>query len=83
MIEFNGKEYPTKLLDIPNFGEKLISVESLEKTLFDTEGFYVSDEARVIDEKIFFFVPDDIIDEDEKEIAEFVEEVVTNESNGA
>lgn len=76
MIEFNGKEYPTKLLNIPGFGERLVSIESLEKTLFDTKGFYVSDEAQVIDEKIFFFVPDDVIDEDEKEIVEFIEEVV-------
>lgn len=76
LIKFNGKEYPTKLLNIPNFGEMLVSVESLEKSLHNAEGFYVSDEAQVIDEKIFFFVPDDVIDKDEKEIVEFVEEVV-------
>lgn len=76
MIKFNGREYPTKLLNIPGFGEKLVSVESLEKSLHNAEGFYVSDEAQVIDEKIFFFVPDDVIDKDEKEIVEFVEEVV-------
>ena len=74
MIEFDGKEYPTKLLNIPDFGERLVSVESLEKSLFDAEGFYVSDEAQVVDEKIFFYVPDNIIDEDEKTIVEFVDE---------
>ena len=41
LIKFNGKEYPAKLLNIPNFGEKLVSVESLEETLVDAEGFYV------------------------------------------
>ena len=52
MIKFNGKEYPTRQLNIPNFGEKLVSVESLQKSLHDAKGFYVSDEAEVIDEKI-------------------------------
>ena len=76
MIEFNGKEYPTKLLDIPNFGEKLVSVESLEESLHDAEGFYVSDEAQVVDEKIFFYVPDNVIDDDDESLTEFIEEIV-------
>ena len=76
MIKFDGKEYPTKLLNIPNFGEKLISVESLEESLHDAEGFYVSDEARVVDEKIFFYVPDDVIDDDDESLTEFIEEIV-------
>ncbi len=74
MIKFNGKEYSTKQLHIPDFGERLVSVESLEESLMDAEGFYVSDEAQVIDEKIFFYVPNDIINEDEKTIVEFIEE---------
>lgn len=76
MIKFNGKEYPTRQLNIPNFGEKLVSVESLEKSLYDAEGFYVSDEANEVDEKIFFYVPDDVIDDDDESLAEFIEEVV-------
>ena len=76
LIKFNGREYPTKLLNIPGFGEKLVSIEGLEKTLFDAEGFYVSDEARVIDEKIFFYVPDNIINSNEKSLVELIEEVV-------
>ena len=76
MIKFDGKEYPTKLLNIPNFGEKLISVESIEESLHDAEGFYVSDEARVVDEKIFFYVPDDVIDDDDESLTEFIEEIV-------
>ncbi len=81
MIEFDGKEYPIRLLDIPNFGKRLVSVESLEESLFDAEGLYVSDEAQVVDEKIFFFVPDNIINEDEKEIVRLIEEIV-NENHG-
>lgn len=76
MIKFDGKEYPTKLLNTPDFGEKLVSVESLEKSLHDAEGFYVSDEANEVDEKIFFYVPDDVIDDDNESLAEFIEEVV-------
>ena len=76
MIKFNGKEYSAKQLNIPDFGERLVSVESLEQSLHNAEGFYVSDEAQVIDEKILFYVPDDIINEDEKTIVEFVEECI-------
>ena len=76
MIEFDGKEYPTKLLNIPGFGERLVSVESLEKSLMDAEGFYASDEALAIDEKIFFYVPDDVINEDEKSLVDFIMEVM-------
>jgi len=76
MIKFNGKEYPTKLLNVPDFGERLVSVESLEKSLMDAEGFYVSDEAQVVDEKIFFYVPDDVIDLDEKGLVDFIMEVM-------
>lgn len=76
MIEFNGKEYPTRQLNIPNFGEKLVSVESLQKSLHDTKGFYISDEAEVIDEKILIYIPDDIINDDEKSLVEFIEEIV-------
>lgn len=74
MIEFNGKKYPTKQVNIPEFGERLVSVESLEESLMDAEGFYVSDKAQVIDEKIFFYVPDDVINEDEKSLVEFIED---------
>ncbi|MBR1695748.1 MAG: hypothetical protein IJ709_10180 [Selenomonas sp.] len=76
MIKFNGKEYPTKMLDIPDFGERLVSIESLEKSLFDTKGFYVSTEAQIVDEKIFFYVPDDVIDDDDERLTEFIEEIV-------
>jgi hypothetical protein len=76
LIEFNDKKYPTRLLNIPGFGAMLVSVESLEKSLHNAEGFYVSDEARLVDEKIFFYVPDDIIDDDDESLTEFVEEIV-------
>ncbi len=76
MIGFDGKEYPTKQLNIPDFGKRLVSVESLEKSLMDAEGFYVSDEALAIDEKIFFYVPDDIINLDEKNLVDFIMEAM-------
>ena len=76
MIKFDGKEYPTKLLNIPDFGERLVSVESLEKSLHDAKGFYVSDEAEAIDEKILIYVPDDVINLDDESLTEFIEEIV-------
>ena len=60
MIKFDGKEYPTKLLNIPGFEEKPVNVESLEKTHSDAEGSHAF-EAQIVDEKTFFHVLDDII----------------------
>lgn len=55
MIKFEGKEYPILLLNFP-FGERQISNEKLNDSLMNFDGSYVSENARIIDEKIFYFV---------------------------
>ena len=54
-IVFQGKSYPIALINMP-FGERLISTENLNDDLMNSEGSYVSDKARMIDECIFYFV---------------------------
>ena len=79
-INFDGKEYPAKsiLVDVDGTCEEcLISVDSLDVALMTKDGAYVSEEARGIDEDIFFFVPDDVIDKDDDALKSFVEEMVT------
>lgn len=76
MIKYNGKEYPSRTIEVPGFGERTISVESLEDALLDADSLYVSDEAQVIDEKIFFYVPDDVIDDDDESLAWLIKEAL-------
>lgn len=60
-ISFRGKGYPCRTVDIPEFGERLISTEALGEALFDKNGNYVDSAAKAIDETIFFFVPKKLI----------------------
>ncbi len=76
MIKFQGKKYPLRMVEIPGFGERAISVESLEDALLNADSLYVSDEAQVIDEKIFFYVPDDVIDDDDESLAWLIKEAL-------
>ena len=79
MLRFDGKEYPTRLiaLDMPAFtGDQLISVDSLDVALMTRDGCYVSEEAQAIDEEVFFYVPESMIDADEQTLMQYVREMV-------
>lgn len=60
IIKFQGKEYPSIIVNMP-FGESKISSIELNKSLMNLDGSYVSDEARAIDENIFYFVDEKIL----------------------
>lgn len=52
--------------------ELMISTEDLESVLI-SDGAYTSTEARLIDEQIFFYVPERIaLDCSDEEVAEFI-----------
>ena len=68
-IEYNGEEYIGRRIKVKSFGERLIAGESLEKKLLDEKGNYVSDEARQVDEGIFFYVEDKWLNGDDKQLA--------------
>jgi len=66
-IVFQGKDYLTASVKMP-FGERKISSESLNEALMNTDGSYVSDDARRIDEKIFYFVEPKVLHFSETDI---------------
>lgn len=70
-INFQGKEYPTVLLSFP-FGERQISSEKLNEELLDFDGSYVSENARLIDESIFYFVDEENLKLDEAELIQLI-----------
>ena len=79
MFRFNGEEYSTRLiaLDMPEIsGQQLISVDSLDVALMTKDGCYVSEEARAIDEEVFFYVPDKMIDAEENILIQYVKDMV-------
>lgn len=73
-INFDGEEYPARLIDIS--GKRLISIDRLDVALMTKDGCYVSEEARAIDEGIFLYVPEPILVSDEKTLVRYVKELV-------
>ncbi|MBA3986841.1 MAG: hypothetical protein H0X63_09805 [Flavobacteriales bacterium] len=54
-IEFEGKSYPIKNIKMP-FGERTISIDELNEKIINSDGSYVSEKARLIDEDIFYYI---------------------------
>ena len=73
-IVFAENKYPTREVAIEGYGSELmISTEDLESVLINEDGGYTLPEARLIDEQIFFYVPERIaVDCSDEEVAEFV-----------
>lgn len=62
MITFQNIDYKSKTIFLSDFGNVLISTNSLNEKLLNNFGSYTSEEAFWIDEQIFFFVEDIDID---------------------
>lgn len=61
-ITFNGKEYPCRRIDIPNFGPNiLVASKELKKALYGENGKCVSAEARAIDFSVIKYVSEEIL----------------------
>ena len=60
IIEFDGEKYPSTMVNMPG-GERMVSTETLNEALMNFDGSYVSENARIIDEEIFYFVADEDI----------------------
>ena len=73
-IIFEEGTYPVRYVAIEGRESALmISTEDLEAVLINEDGGYTSPEARLIDENIFFYVPERIaMDCSDEEVAEFV-----------
>ena len=57
-IMFNGMVYPIANVELADGTEVPVSSSALQDALLDTEGRYVSTEARRVDEQIACFMPD-------------------------
>ena len=73
-ILFEENIYPVRYVVIEGHeSELMISTEDLEAVIIDEDGGYTSPEARLIDEHIFFYVPERIaMDCSDEEVAELV-----------
>ena len=73
-IIFAENMYSARKVAIAGYeSELMISTEDLEAVLINEDGGYSSPEARLIDEQIFFYVPERIaLDCSDEEAAEFV-----------
>jgi hypothetical protein len=60
-IKFQNQNFKLRELDLPEFGNVLISTFSLNDKLMNENGSYVSEEALNIDERIFYFVEENEI----------------------
>ena len=61
-ILFEGSTYPVRYVAIEGCeSELMISTEGFEAVLINEDGGYTSSEARVIDEQIFYYVPEELL----------------------
>ena len=67
-----GRQYPARIVMIPGYGERVISVQSLHDNLIDEGGSPVDEEAESIDNGVFFYVDDDNITLGDADLARLV-----------
>lgn len=61
-INFQNKEFKVREIELSEIGNILISTNSLNKSLLNKNGGYISDDAITLDENIFYFVNDNEIE---------------------
>lgn len=55
-ISFQNRKFKLREIELPEIGNVLISTTSLNELLLNKDENYVSNEANIIDENIYFFV---------------------------
>ena len=76
-LTYHSKEYRCRWINFSGI-YYLIGSEHLEENLLLEESSYISREAKDIDEKIFFYVPEVIINADEVIIKSYVTQHICN-----
>jgi hypothetical protein len=66
-VKFENKTYCIRDITFP-FGERTVGTEKLNDALMTDDGGYVSEEAKLIDESIFYFVEENNLCLQEKEL---------------
>ncbi|RYM31333.1 hypothetical protein ERX46_16760 [Brumimicrobium glaciale] len=70
-IKFGKNKFPVVKVHLP-FGESFVSILRLNRALMNMEGNYVSEEARLIDEKIFYFVEENQLKMSETKLVDLI-----------
>ena len=76
-FEYKEKTYPYKSVYFQNENlNYIISCEELNSALLSDSSSYDSEEAKYIDEQIFFFVPQNVLNESDEVIERYVKEAL-------
>lgn len=75
-LKFDRTSYLIRTITSPAFGEVDVAPASLNDKLMDETGGYTSEEARLIDEQIFFYVDDAVMHYDDDDLIKYLEEEV-------
>ena len=70
-IKFEDKDFPSVIINLP-FGKRRISTIQLNELLMNFDGNYVSEEAKNIDEQIFYFVKEEALYLNENELINLI-----------
>jgi hypothetical protein len=71
-IIFDSKEYHIREIDFPETGCVLVSSITLNDVLLNDLGNYVSEEANTIDEQIFYFVEEEMLQLEDSKLIEVI-----------
>ena len=73
IIRYDGKSFFARWVEDPkSFNSLLIAPESLGSLLIGENGTPVSEIAQYIDELVFFYVPDEVLNYSDKQLEEYV-----------
>jgi RNase H-fold protein (predicted Holliday junction resolvase) len=71
-VQFNGETYARRVIHVNGFGDRIIAGTSLQEELLTEDGTYVSAEAQLIDEEIFFYIEDKYLNCSDMQLAKYV-----------
>lgn len=77
-INFQNKKFPLRELEIYNSNSVFISTTELNNLLMTVNGCYVSNEAELIDENIYYYVEPHQISLSDKKL----QKLIVKETNG-
>ena len=73
---FENNKYPYRELYLNDFSNVIISTRSLSSVLMNEDGTYTSLKAQHLDEKIFYFIEDEDIFNDETKLTRQISKAI-------
>jgi len=71
-IKFETKTFKIREIDLPKFGNVVISTTTLNQLLMNDDGGYTSNEAEMVDEQIFYFVDENELEYEQGKLIKLV-----------